>query len=307
MRRNANYFLMGLFVLGLGLTFVAGILWLGAGTTGRAYQEYLVYMRESVSGLSRDNVVKYQGVDVGRVREIGFDPQHIGEVRLLLQVDQGTPIREDTVATLEAQGLTGLAYINLTGGSAASPLLKPQDGETHPVIPSRPSTWGRLDLAVEELVADTSDVLKLFKKLLGEHNQQRIADTLNNLQTLTGALAERSLSLATAIDDLAFLAQQAREASGELPQLLQQVNDSAAAMRQMAEQIRATARAVDQVVEARDRDLQRFTGEALPEAAITINQLRLTAENLRRFSEQIERDPSLLLRGKQAAQAGPGE
>ena len=124
MTGKTNYVLVGLFVLVLTLTLIAGVLWLGSGGPGRVYDEYLVYMQESVSGLNRDNVVKYHGVNVGRVRAISLDPERAEEVRLLLEIDRGTPIREDTVATLETQGLTGLAFINLTGGSADSPPLK---------------------------------------------------------------------------------------------------------------------------------------------------------------------------------------
>ena len=185
MNGKTNYVLIGVFVLLLTLTFISVILWLSAGGTGRVYKEYLVYMKESVSGLSRDNVVKYHGVDVGRVREIGLDPLRAGEVRLLLQIDEDTVLREDTVATLETQGLTGLAFINLTGGSAASPQLQARPGEKYPVIESRRSTWGRLDRAVEELVSNLIDVSKLLKVVLSEENKQSLTRTLAHLDNLT--------------------------------------------------------------------------------------------------------------------------
>jgi len=304
---NTKYVLMGLFVLVLGLTFVAGVLWLSAGTTGRDYQAYLTYMEESVSGLSRDNAVKYQGVDVGRVREIGFDPQRVGEVRLLLQIEEGTPIREDTVATLETRGLTGLAFVNLTGGSAESPMLRSQPGEPLPVIQSRHSTWGRLDRAVEELVAEMTDVSRLFKVLLRDENQEKFTRTLQNLDQLTGSLASRSDHMAAIVDDLVIVARQTREASAGLPQLVAQMKTTAGALESMAEQVRVTGIAFSDVVQARNRDLQQFTGESLPEAAAVINELRHTAGNLRRFSEQLERDPAVLLRGRTPRPAGPGE
>ena len=307
MNGKTKYVLMGLFVVALTFTFIAGVLWLSSGTTGRHYQPYLTYMQESVSGLSRDNAVKYQGVDVGRVREIGFDPERVGEVRLLLQIEEGTPIREDTVATLETQGLTGLAFINLTGGSAASPLLRGSPDEPYPVIQSRHSTWGRLDRAVEELVAEMTDASRLFKVLLREENQEKFTRTLQHLDQLTGSLASRSDSMAAAVDDLAVVARQTREASTGLPQLVTQLQTAAEALEVMAEQVRVTGIAFSRVVQARDRDLQQFTGEALPEAAVVINELRHTAGNLRRFSEQLERDPSVLLRGRPPRPAGPGE
>jgi len=302
-----KYVLMGLFVLLLGLVFVGGILWLGSGNTGRVYDEYLVYMQESVSGLSRDNVVKYQGVDVGRVREIGFDARHVGAVRLLLQLDQGTPVREDTVATLETQGLTGLAFINLTSGSADAPLLGPGPGEDYPVIASRASTWGRLDRSVEELVSNLTDVSKLLKVLLSEQNLQRFSHSLQNIDALTTALGGRTERITEAIDDLAATARHGREGTAQLPDAIAQLRRGAEVLEKMAEQIRSTGAGIDQVVRARDRDLQRFTGEALPEASMMISDLRQAARNLRRFSEQLERDPGVLLRGAPQRALGPGE
>jgi len=304
---KTNYVLMGLFVLVLTVTFIAGVLWLSAGGSGRPQREYLVYMRESVSGLSRDNVVAYDGVDVGRVREIGLDPAHVGEVRLLLQIDKDTPVREDTVATLETQGLTGLAFINLTGGSAESPLLAARPGEAYPVIRSRRSTWGRLDRAVEELVSNLTDVSKLLKALFDEDNQRALTSTLAHLDELTGALAGRTGNMTAAVDDLAVTARHTREASAGLPEMVAQMQRTAAALERMADEIRATGAAAGRAVRARDRDLQRFTGETLPEAAVMISELRRAAENLRRFSEQLERDPTVLLRGRPPRAPGPGE
>ncbi len=191
MTGKTNYVLVRLFVLVLSVTFVAGVLWLAAGGSGRIYDEYLVYMRESVSGLSRDNAVKYHGVDVGRVHKISLDPARAEEVRLLLQIDRGTPIREDTVAVLETQGMTGLAYINLEGGSVDSPPLRVRPGERYPLIESRPSIWGRLDRGVEELVSSLTGVSRQFGVLLNEDNQRRLSRALDNLEQLSAALAGR--------------------------------------------------------------------------------------------------------------------
>jgi len=304
---KSKYVLMGFFVLVMSLAFIAAVLWFSAGDTGRVYREYLVYMQESVSGLSRDNVVKYQGVDVGRVREIDFDPARVGEVRLLLQIEQGTPIREDTVATLETRGLTGLAYVNLTGGSAGSPLLRARRGAAYPEIRSRRSTWGRLDRAVEELVSEMTDVSRLFKVLLREENQERFSQTLQHMEKLTGALSSRSAHMTETLDHLAQLAAHAEEAASGLPATVSRLHAAAAALEEMARQVRAAGSAVEKTVQARDRDLQKFTGEALPEAAVVINELRHAAANLRRFSEQLQRDPSVLLRGRAPRPAGPGE
>ena len=307
MTGKTNYVLTGLFVLLLTLTFIAIVLWLSAGGTGRNYQPYLVYMQESVSGLSRDGVVKYDGVEVGRVHEMDLLAERPGQVRLLLQVEAGTPVREDTVAVLETQGLTGLAFVNLTGGSLDAPLLEAKPGETYPVIRSKPSTWGRLDRAVEGLLADLSDATHLVKELLAEDNQRRVREILANVDSLTATLAGRADRMAEAIDDLATGARHLRDAGAGLPGLVVRLSAAVEELDAMATALRATGESVGEVVRARDRDLQRFTGEALPEAAVMINELRRAAENLRRLSERLERDPSLLLLGSRARPPGPGE
>jgi phospholipid/cholesterol/gamma-HCH transport system substrate-binding protein len=307
MTGKTNYVLVGLFVLVLTLTLIAGVLWLGSGGPGHVYDEYLVYMQESVSGLNRDSVVKYQGVNVGRVRAMSLDPERAEEVRLLLEIDRGTRIREDTVATLETQGLTGLAFINLTGGSADSPPLKAGKGETYPVIESRPSTWGRLDRAVDELANNLIGVSKQFKVLLSDENQLHISRSLAHLDDLSTALAGRSGAMAGVLDDLTVTLRNTRDASAELSGLIAQLQGTANALERMADEIRDTGASVRKVVQARDRDLQRFTSEALPEAAVMINEARRAAQNLRRFSEQLERDPGVLLRGRPPRSSGPGE
>jgi len=122
METKVNTALVGAFVLALGAALVAGVLWLAAGG---GFQEkptlYLALVGESVSGLNVNAPVKYRGVDVGRVRAIRLDPENPEQVRLLFAIDRGTPIKEDTEAVLKTQGLTGIAYVELDGGTLALP------------------------------------------------------------------------------------------------------------------------------------------------------------------------------------------
>jgi phospholipid/cholesterol/gamma-HCH transport system substrate-binding protein len=307
MSEKTQYALVGVFVVALAFAFVAIVLWLGGGKPGREYDEYLVYMKESVSGLSRDNVVKYVGVDVGRVHEIGLADGGAGPVRLVLQIERGTPVRQDTYATLETQGLTGLAYVNLKGGSPDSPLLEARPGQRYPEIESRPSTWGRLDVAVEQLVSNLTDLTERFAVLLSEQNQLHIRRTLAQLDQVTGELAARADSVGDAIDDLAATLDKTREAGDGLPLVVAQLGQAATALERMAGRLGASGETFGRVVEARDRDISRFTGEALPEAAVMIGEMRRAATSLRRFSEQLERDPGVLLRGAPTRPPGPGE
>lgn len=300
MNSRTRYVFVGLFVLLLSVAFIGGILWLGSGGSGRAYDEYVVRMQESVAGLSRDSTVKYYGVDVGRVAELGLDPNNSGRVRLLLQIDKGTPIHEDTVAALAIQGLTGLAFINLSGGSSSLPLLKAAPDQVYPEIKSQSSVWGRLSDNLGELLENLTESSRQFKLLLSDDNQKHLAGTLADLHTLSATFAGRSASMAASLDDLAAMSHNAHEASAKLPQLVLRLN-------KMADEISAAGVTVRQAVEARDRDLQRFSDATLPRVTAMANELNQAAGSLRRFSEALERNPGILLQTESSPAPGPGE
>jgi phospholipid/cholesterol/gamma-HCH transport system substrate-binding protein len=304
---RTNYALVGVFVLLFGTALIGVVLWLSSGAPGRAYDEYVVYMAESVAGLSRDSAVKYYGVDVGRVHDIALGPTETQRVKLTLQIDGGTPIRQDTVATLETQGLTGLAYINLTEGRGSSPPLGKVPGEEHPVIRSRPSIWGRLDRSLADLVDNLIDASNRVKILLSDKNQRLITETLAGVNALSVAVASRSEALAVTIDEAADTMGHLRETGEKLPALVVRLESAAAALEDMARELGAAGVAVRRTVESGGQDVRRLTREALPEVVSLVHELQLAAENLRRFSEELERDPSVLLYGAARSQPGPGE
>ncbi|MBL8053014.1 MAG: MCE family protein, partial [Nitrospira sp.] len=154
MEPKVNYVIVGSFVALLGAAILAGILWLGKTDYRGSYDRYEAHMKESVAGLSVDSTVKYRGVDVGRVKAITLNPDNPEQVLLTLDILHGTPVKTDTIAVLETQGLTGLATINLTGGSREAPALQAQDGQAYPVIKTGPSLFVRLDEAVSRMLSE---------------------------------------------------------------------------------------------------------------------------------------------------------
>ena len=155
MESKVNFAAVGVFVLILGTLLVGSVLWLSSGKFyGKSYDTYLAYMSESVSGLSLDAPVRYRGVQVGSVRGVKLAPGSAEQVQLTLDIEHGTPVKQDTVAVLRVQGLTGIAHVELSGGSRDSPVLKPGSGEKHPVIRTGPSLMLRLDTAVTALLTN---------------------------------------------------------------------------------------------------------------------------------------------------------
>jgi phospholipid/cholesterol/gamma-HCH transport system substrate-binding protein len=311
---KAGYVRIGIFVVGLTTALIWATLWLSAGGAPGDYDYYLTYMTESVSGLSPDAALTYRGVNVGKVREISIDPNNPNRVRLLLQVKHGIPVKQDTQATLAMQGLTGLATIDLLGGSAESPQLTMTEGEPYPVIPSRPSLLVRLDSVLSDLLGNLIDLSDKLNQTLGEDTRTNIAQTLANVQTLTGALAKESTRFGNIVGDAEVTMKNARQASTALPDLMRDVSRSTQTLAQMADQLRAagstindTARTLQRTAATSGADVQTFTATTLPNVDAMAQDLRATSENLRRISDTLERDPSVVLYGRAPSKRGPGE
>lgn len=278
MESKVNLAAVGLFVLILGALLIGGVLWLSGGKSyGKSYDTYLVYMSESVSGLNLDAPVRYRGVQVGRVKRIELAPGNVEQVKLTLDIESGTPVKQDTVAVLQSQGLTGIAHVDLSGGGRDSPQLKPGPGEEYPVIRTGPSLMLRLDNAVTALLTNLNRSSENINALLDQENRTALRHTLANLERLSGALA-----------------------GAELPQLLQRLQRSADAFDRMANE---AARAGASTADTADR----VRAEALPEARQAIAELRELTASLRRFSDALERNPGMLLQGRENVKPGPGE
>ncbi len=196
MEAKVNYVVVGVFVLVLGAALIAGVLWLSSGSAYRkTYDTYQVYMRESVSGLSLDAPVRYRGVEVGRVRKIALAPQDVEQVLLTLDIERGTPVKQDTIAVLRVQGLTGIANIELTGGHRDSPPLTAQPGEAYPVIRTGPSLMVRLDTAVTTLLTNLNRTSENLNAVMDDENRRALKQVLADVETLTRTIAARSAAI----------------------------------------------------------------------------------------------------------------
>src|SRR5215469_4240839 len=112
--------------------FVA-IVWLTRLQFEKEGKIYDIHFAGSVSGLNDGAPVRYKGVPIGRVVRISLDPDNVERIRVRIVVDTGTPIKQDAVASLEAQGITGLAYVEISGGSNASPVVEVPEGHLYPL------------------------------------------------------------------------------------------------------------------------------------------------------------------------------
>jgi phospholipid/cholesterol/gamma-HCH transport system substrate-binding protein len=277
-------------------------------------------MKESVAGLSVDSTVKYRGVDVGRIKAIALRPDNPEEVLLTLDIVRGTPIKTDTIAVLETQGLTGLASINLTGGSRDAHSLQAQEGQAYPVIKTGPSLFSRFDEAASRLLSeeglahllsDLDMAAKGVANVLDDDNRTVLKKTIKDLSDVAQTIAahktqiEHSLNgAAKSADNLVRLTALLNE---QVPPLLAGINKSVIALGTATDELARTSKAVGTVVNDAGPELQQFTRRTLPEAGLLVTELRQLTGTLNRVARELEREPSSLVFGRKTPPRGPGE
>ena len=305
---KVNYAWVGAFVLVLSGLLVAGVLWLAAGVGGRrAMDDFQAVIQESVAGLDVNAPVKYLGVDVGKVVGIGIDPQNSQQVRLRFRIARGTPIKHDTVAVLKAQGLTGIAYVELSGGTAlALPLLPGEDGEP-PTIPFKSSLSARLESVLGDLVGMVDRVSGNVNAILDADNRAAIKSTLADLALLSHALAGQRAAFERGVHDAARTAAVASRAAERIAPTLERVEASAAAVERMAEVARSASARAGDTADAATLGVQQLGVETLPELTRLMAELSRLSAVLRQLGDQTLASPSSLLVGVPAPQPGPGE
>lgn len=303
-----NYALVGVFVLALGAALIAGVLWLAAGVGGqKRYEPYRAIFNESVAGLSLNAPVKYLGVDVGKVSDISIDPQHPQQVRLLFDIERGTPIKEDTLAVLKSQGLTGIAYVELDGGTPGSPPLVAKGDGSVPTIASKPSLTTRLEADVATVLAGLNRTSAAVAATLSPENRDALNRTLTDTAELMRTLANQQAAISAGIESTALAARNAAQASAKLGPAIERITQSAAAVEKMADQVARIGADAGLAVNAAASDVRRIGTETLPEFDRLLAELNLLSASLRRLSEQTEGNPSSLLIGAPALPPGPGE
>jgi phospholipid/cholesterol/gamma-HCH transport system substrate-binding protein len=310
-----NYTLVGAFVLVLGSVLVAGVLWLASGGAFRqTYDLYRAVEDESVSGLNVNAPVKYNGVEVGKVQEIRLDPANPERVNLLFAIERGTPIKVDTVAVLKTQGLTGIAYFELSGGGRDAPLLRAAAGSRYPVIKTKPSLSARLENVLTSVLAKLDSTSNNVNSILSEKNQAAFSSALADIAAVTHTIAARKDELDAVMAAATRTLDNAEQASARigpaidrLGPVIDRIGKSADAIEKMGNEVSRTSASAGKTVDSVGADVQRFTSETLPELERLLNELSVLSTSLRSLIEQTERDPRGLIFGRKPVPAGPGE
>lgn len=306
METRANHVLIGAFVLVVSALLVLSLLWAGKHSLEREFTYYDVYFREAVTGLAKGSPVQYNGIQVGEITTLRLSRIDPGRVIARIRVGGNTPIKTDTQAKMGYLGLTGVAFIQLSGGSAEAEALLPRPGRTIAVIRAQPSDIAKLFESGTDIVTTVNDVLNRVARILSDENAAKLSQAIDDLNKLTAAVGAESDSVQTILRDGA-------RATSELADTLTQVRTTVerlegtigsagkildedvagamAALRDASEELRGilgdNRGAVDQ-----------FAQEGLVELGQVLSELRTLLVSVQSLSRRLENNPSGFLLGR---------
>jgi phospholipid/cholesterol/gamma-HCH transport system substrate-binding protein len=303
METKAHHALVGFFVVFLLAAGSVFLLWLANVSIDQEFEEYDVVFDGPVRGLRVASEVRFNGIQVGEVTELGLNPDNPGEVIARVRLDAATPVKVDSVAQLEPQGLTGLSYIQLSSGSTEAALLESRPGDRAPRIYADQAQLEELLAGGETALESAQAAFTRAAALLSEENVQTFSETLENLRDITAMLSERG----ELVDEM-------REAIASLNQAGQDISSAAAGIEQfgataetflavevspMVADVSAASVAVDLAsretydgLVAIRPGLEEFADDGLSQLSAASRDLRSLIAALERIALELEQDPA---------------
>ena len=297
METRAHHVMIGLFTLLAGAGAIFFAIWISNASTSKDYRYYTVVFRETVTGLSRGSAVQYSGIPVGDISELTLDPNDPGRVLARVRLSDTAPVTQDTKARLTFTGITGNSVIELVPGDPKSPPLESIDGEA-PLIYAVPSPLSSLLANGEDLMTNINQLVINARKLLSDENADRIASTLESIETAAGSLSSQGDDVKALVNELTLASQQATELMGSINTL---VNDQGSQTLESAEETFASiARASETLENMLTDNAEAFTNgmQGLGQLEPAINELRGSLNGLRSITRRLEDNPARFLLGR---------
>lgn len=288
METKANTIIIGSFAIATIIGAFMFVMWLGQIQLSREFSTYEVYFQGSVSGLSVASDVRYNGIKVGSVKGIYLDDDDPNVVRVQLEIEAGAPVKVDTIAQMAFLGVTGVSFIELTGGSADSIALVPKPGKYYAVIQSQRSSIQELMETAPNIIAQSNMLLLQGAKLLSDENVTRFSDILGDLERVMSAIAERDGEIGDLIAHAAATSEKIDAMASDFPE--------------MSTEILAAARSIDTfasganaLLDENKASISQFSTQGLGELNALLSEARQTVATLERLAAEIEENPTVLL------------
>jgi phospholipid/cholesterol/gamma-HCH transport system substrate-binding protein len=304
METKSNYVLVGAVTLLLLALLAAFTIWLSRAGEG-SKKEYDIFFQQSVNGLAKGSGVSFSGVPVGQIEDIDLWEADPDFVRVRISIKDNVPILLGTTATINGVGFTGVSEIQLDGAvKGAPPLTCPKDNPKSacpagiPVIPTKPGALGELLNNAPLLLERLSTLTERLTNILSDKNQQSIEQILDNVEGLSGSLAQQAPDLRAAVQESRLTLEKAGLAADELTKMAGSANkllDSEG--RPMMDELRKTLRSANGSLAALETTLNNtnpaidtLNTQTLPEVTQLARDLRELSVSLKSVTERVDQN-----------------
>lgn len=290
MAGKTSKFMVGLFVTMGAILAVVAIIFVGATKYFEKGNIYVTYFDESVQGLQKDSIVKYRGVEVGRVETIRVAPDN-RLVAVVMKVNLKEDLPRTILAQLKVAGITGLVFVELDRRKPDEPDQSPKIifPSEYPVIPSRPSE-------LQKILAGVNVIVDKFNQIDTQGISDRLKSTAAEIEIFfRGKKMESILAkIESTLANLQEITQKVDKtvATGKLDEVLIEARDALKGTRTLMTMVQK---------EIRDINLPEVIGQTrgiVTEVKTTSENLRQASETLESFLGRINERPPDLLFGK---------
>src|SRR5215472_3031962 len=306
METRAHYVAVGAFVLAVIVVGFVAALSLGRVEFAQDIKRYYIFFRGSVSGLSKGSLVQYNGIRVGRVVDVRVDPDDLEKIEVMVEIDKDlVPIKTDARAFIETNLLSGVATIQIRGGTSQAKDLEPEPGHRYPVIAAGSSVFQRVSEAGPQLLDHLMVAVDNLNDLLNPQNRKAISDTLQNIRRITEAFVAPSEEAGelvknanTTVLEMTKLLDHVDQSYTERGGLKDEASQTLADFDRLAKNLVDTNRQLQQILQENRPGLHEFTQSTLTQVGNLVSDMQRFFAGLSRFVTSVERDPARLLFGE---------
>lgn len=289
MENRAYALLTGLFVIGLGLAATLASFWLNDSRQART--PYLIVTQGAISGLVPFSTVRYRGVEIGQVTTVDFAHDGSRDIHIQIEIKPDIPITVNTYATLRYMGITGLAQVELADDGPPDAARLQTSAETLARIPMRPSLFESLGDAGQGLLEQFQGLMGQLKETLGPENQANFRQIMANVEITSRKVAEFTQRLEPLIESLPKMSEDGGKTMARVEQIAKELEQTVTQVRQVTMQLNTLGTLAESAG-------QTFLVETLPSTQSTLREIESAARNLERLSDELRRDPSSILYGR---------
>lgn len=287
MERENSYVVVGIFVMTFFILMSVGLLWMEKHSQNVAYKFYKINTKDSATGLSEKAAVRFNGLTVGEISKLDINKENLEEISITIKVKSDIPIKVDTRAMIQTQGITGLSFVQLIGSSTDAKELKTSDEEDkYGIIKSTPSMISRVDKGMTTIFDRAEITLDKIDKIVSDDNLKNLEKILTNVSNLTSSFA----------NTMSYIESKFGKFDNVLNSAVEVENSANSTLKLLSDKIKNG-----------EFDFSSTLNENFFPIQNVVNEFNILLHQLRRDLETLKNSPSNLFFKSTEVNPGPGE